>query len=474
MRNDWSAKEMQEKVLKTANQKQLFKKGEKVLVALSGGADSVCLFSMLFSIKDRLGINLEAVHVNHEMRDTAKRDEEFVKALCQEKNIPCHVCSVDVKSYEKEQGIGSEEAARILRYQQFERVGEAIGADKIALAHHMDDQAETVLFHLCRGSGIKGLLGMSYQREKYVRPILNLSREDIEAYLEMNGQAYMTDETNLTDDYTRNRIRHQVLPLLNEQVANRASQHIAEAADILSLAADFLETESQKAYETCVKQTKNGLVIDILLFSKCHEYLQGEIIKKAYEGMTNSLKDFGQVHIKQVFSLLSMQSGHKVLLPRGICVMREYDTLVFQKENEAIIENMEAELLRQDQSVSENRVFLSEKEEISIRIFPYKKDDIIPSKPYTKWLDYDKIEKPLVVRNVMDDDYFYFDKNHKKLVKDYLKNEKIPISDRQSCKVVACGSHVYYFVGKRICQKAYVTDETKYILEINYKTEQST
>ncbi|MDE7293582.1 MAG: tRNA lysidine(34) synthetase TilS, partial [Oscillospiraceae bacterium] len=181
-----------------------------VVAALSGGADSVCLLLVLKKLRERLNFALSAVHINHNLRgEESDRDRDFCLRLCEREGIPIRVYSVNAAEYAEKKGYSTEEAARILRYDCFEKESERLSGALIATAHNMGDNTETVLFNLTRGTGVRGLGGIPYKRDNIIRPLLDVSREEIEKYLEAHGQDFVTDSTNLTDDYTRNRIRHR-------------------------------------------------------------------------------------------------------------------------------------------------------------------------------------------------------------------------------------------------------------------------
>lgn len=210
-------------------------KSHRLLVALSGGADSVYLLLSLLSQR----VDVEAVHCNFHLRgDESDRDERFCRELCQRKNVKLHTIDFNTKEYASEHKISIELAARRLRYDYFERLRQEIGADYIAVAHHKDDQVETIIHNLVRGTGVKGLCGMQEINGKIIRPLLNVTRKEIEEKLSILGESYVTDSTNLEDEATRNKIRHHIIPLLKElnpqAVENifRMSQHLKETAEI--------------------------------------------------------------------------------------------------------------------------------------------------------------------------------------------------------------------------------------------------
>ncbi len=232
-----------------ASKYNMLPKGSRVLCAVSGGADSMCLLHLLFSKRRELGIELFAAHYEHGLRGAESlTDAEFVSAWCAEKGIPCTVEHGDVAAYAGEKGMGTEQAARELRYDFLRRTAEKLGCDKIATAHNADDNAETIIFNLCRGTGGAGLRGIPPVRGDIVRPLLGCTRAEIEEYLDKNDVPHVEDSSNKTDDYSRNLIRHRVMPVLREinpamaAAANRAAELSRQDEDCLSaLADDFIE-----------------------------------------------------------------------------------------------------------------------------------------------------------------------------------------------------------------------------------------
>ncbi|MCF0137959.1 MAG: tRNA lysidine(34) synthetase TilS [Oscillospiraceae bacterium] len=235
-------------ITEAAEKYNMLSPGDRVLVALSGGADSMCLLHCLWENADKLGITVCAAHYNHGIRGSeAERDAEFAGSRCSERGIPFICGSGDVPKYAEEKRLSAEEAARELRYAFLADAAERLGCNKIATAHNAEDNAETLLLNLCRGGGARGLSGIPPVRGKIIRPLIMTGRRDIEAYLEEKGVPHVEDSTNLGDDYTRNIIRHRVMPVLTEinpafaMAAMRTSRSLREDEDCLEkLAADFI------------------------------------------------------------------------------------------------------------------------------------------------------------------------------------------------------------------------------------------
>ena len=224
--------QLRERVFRYISEQHLIEQGDTVIAGVSGGADSVCLLFLLLDLKERLQINVTVLHIEHGIRgERSRQDAHFVEELCKTHDIPFQVRSVNATEYAGEHKVTLEEAARILRYEAFAEVAATYGDAhvKIAVAHHRDDQAETVLFQMARGSGLHGLGGMHPKRDRIIRPLLTCSRRDLELYLSENNLPYVTDETNQDNQYARNRIRNVILPELKE-IQPGCIDHIAAAA----------------------------------------------------------------------------------------------------------------------------------------------------------------------------------------------------------------------------------------------------
>lgn len=252
---------MLDQISDTIKKYNMLEAGDEVITALSGGADSVCLLLALNELKTALGIKVSAIHVNHCLRgDESDRDEMFCRRLCKANGIPLVCGSFDVKGEASELGLSTEQAARNIRYRFF---AEHSSGKKIATAHNANDNAETVIFNLTRGTGTKGAAGIPPVRGNIIRPLLRVTREEIEKYLLEKKQEYVTDSTNLTDDYTRNKIRHNVLPVLS-QINPSLIGTITAASENLRTDNDFIEAAAEKAYSECLTESSALTGLDML------------------------------------------------------------------------------------------------------------------------------------------------------------------------------------------------------------------
>lgn len=471
---------MLQTVQKTMVELNMVEEGERLLVAISGGADSVCLLLLLKELQPVLKFSLEAVHVEHGIRgEESLRDEQFVVDLCKQQEIPLTCVKVDVPTYSNENGMSLEEAARVLRYEAFSAVAEKKQA-KVALAHHMEDNAETILFQMLRGSSLAGLCGMQPMREDeagvvYIRPLLRLHRKEIEEMLAVRGQEYCTDSTNAELEYSRNYLRNVVLPQLS-QVNEQAVAHISGTASRLEDIRDFLAQETKKAWAEVVMQEEAQVYMKLDALTKLHPALQKEVVLKAIAEVAGSRKDIAAVHVADVLELCKKQSGKEIRLPYQVVAKRDFDTLVLYRRSEekqtAWTEVSGHTLQAALESGASMEVPLGKEGEfLRLRVFPYHgKSAELPKKPYTKWLDYDKIKQGFCIRTRQSGDYFIGDSSgHRKKLKNYFVDEKISAAEREKMWLLAQESLVLWLIGGRISEHMKVTEQTNMIIEIEYQ-----
>lgn len=458
------------KVRKYIECNKLLEKGEGVVIGLSGGADSVCLFRLLVSLRKEYELKLYTVHVNHGIRgNQADRDQAFVKNLASRYNIPCRVIYADIPKLAKEWKMTEEEAGRKVRYEAFEEEMKAKGAGKIAVAHHANDQVETILFRMCRGTGIKGVTGISPIRDNIIRPLLNIEKREIYDYLNMLGQKYVEDATNTCVDYDRNRIRELVIPQL-EMINSRAVAHICGLSEKLSQITEWLEAECVSIYDDNVTAEENTLKIKAQILREVNHVLASELIRKMIGNISKSMKDVEERHIESVIALSNMESGRQIDLPYGIRAIREYNYIRIEKNKEEIsyenkvTYNFSKSDMEKGVFVEINKVYLPESgvysDTIKLEINSTKEDVDIEKNVYTNYADCDIIEDSLSIRRPEKSDYFLFDGNNKKMLSRYMIDSKIPRRFRDKLLVAACGNHVYMVIGGRVAGDCYVTGST--------------
>ncbi|MGN0331439.1 MAG: tRNA lysidine(34) synthetase TilS [Lachnospiraceae bacterium] len=450
---------MYQRVKAYIREQKMLKSGDRVIAGVSGGADSICLLFILLELKKELGFELMAVHVHHGLRgSSADADEEYVKKVCRDQKVRLFVFHEDVAVYAKNHHLTPEEAGREVRRKIFMKVLEEQRATCIALAHHQNDNAETFLWNLCRGSGLKGLRGILPKNGVWIRPLLCLTRKEIESYLEKRGISYCTDETNLEDHYTRNRIRNHVIPYLEENVNCQTVSHITESMRQLESIGRYIEKEVEHYEAKCI-DIRGGkeYILNKTKFDKIPEELKPYVIYHVICSVSGKQKDITSAHVRITEDLLSKQVGKKTDLPYDTEVLRCYEGLSFRKKTKEPDQKIKTE---EEQA---NRLF-------DLRILEKcTESKTFPENTYTKWFDYDIIKNTVKIRHRMPGDYIVIDKNGRtQKLKQYFINEKIPRNMRDSIWLVADGQEILWIVGYRQSQAYQIHHDTKRILEIKF------
>lgn len=452
----------------------MIQKGDRIVVGVSGGADSVCLFDVLLKLAPVYGHTLFVVHVNHGIRGKeADEDEAYVKKLCLDNQVSFTAIKTDVRAIAVKEGLSEEEAGRKVRYEAFYHCFTENKCNKIAIAHNKNDNAETILFHLFRGSGIKGLTGIQPVRDVIIRPLLNTGRDEIEAYLNENGISYRTDRTNLTSDYTRNKIRHQIISFAKEEINSAAVEHIVSAANKLAEIESYLEKNIEIGFRNSVTylEEKKSYVIDINKLKQEDPVLQKGIIRRTLTQLATRAKDLETLHVELVLDLMEKQSGKVLNLPYGILAMKSYGTIILKtvKRDENQPGVKDSKFLTEQKLNIPGITYLPQTNQfLRTKLINYKKNMIIPRNGCTKWFDYDKIKNTILVRTRREGDYIQIDSaGNKKKIKSLFIDEKIPRELRELLPLVADGSHIMWVIGGRMSEAYKIDEETKVILEIN-------
>lgn len=453
----------------------MIKPGMHVIVGISGGADSVCLLYVLKEYRKLVPCMLTAVHVEHGIRGgESMEDARFTEELCGRFQIPFHMVQADVTGLAAERKISLEEAGRVKRYEIFEQIRRELGAQRIAVAHNQNDQAETVLWNLVRGSGLTGLGGIRPVRGNIIRPLLFTQRREIEEILKKGGLTWRTDRSNLEQVYTRNRIRLSILPQMEQQLNARSVEHIAEAAERLQQVQQFVEHAAARGEAECIHLEPDGVYVELPAFLQQEELIQRELLRRAMEKCAGGLKDLSSVHVEALLDLCSMDCGHEIHLPGGIRGVREYDRIRFarmvcegadasgQKEGPEII------LPHPGSCSAGGWRILTEFLENDPSIFA----QITEEKKYTKCISYDTIKSDLLLRTRRPGDYLEVNEaGGRKKLKDYFIDQKIPREQRDQTWLLADGSHILWVVGYRISEGAKVRPDTKKVLKIHLEEE---
>ncbi len=432
--------------------------GERVLVALSGGPDSVCLLHVLNRMKDNWRLRLHALYIDHGLREEAAEEAEFCKELAVELGVGFSSHSIDVKGFAEQEGLGIQEAARILRYRLLEEEAIRQDFDRIATGHHADDQAETILIRLLRGTGPVGLAGIPPVRGKVIRPLIELERWMIEDYLREQGLRYMMDASNLKRDYLRNRVRLDLMPILkrfNPKIVNS----LYRTAQILREENDFIEIKVTKALMRLISRKDSER---IELFLAPMENLERVILRRALMRAINevkSLRGISSDHIEDIIDLIYHgKTGSRLYLPDDIRVIKGYSTLTITAKKPERIKECELKI--------PGETVIKEASVVLITSIHSELDELGDGKVMAVF-NFDSLRMPLKIRARRPGDYFYpFGLGKKKKLQDFFVDAKVPRDQRDSVPLMVSGDDIAWVVGYRMDDRFRVTPNSQRILKI--------
>ena len=433
----------------------MFPKGAKIIVGLSGGADSVALLHVLYGMKEVFQWDITAVHIHHGLRGAeANEDACFAEDFCEKLGVPCIVKRYDVRAEAEKRGMGEEETGRLLRYAAFQELAGEDGF--IAVAHHRKDQAETLLMRLCRGTGLKGLVGMTPVRENICRPLLFCSREEIEQYCRENGLKWREDASNQEEKYTRNKLRLKVLPVL-EEINPKAVERISETAELLSVEEDFLKQQARICYEQVKLDAPKGEVhLDREALLSMHPAMVKRVLRRAMAEFISA--DVSQVQIQALEDLMKKETGKSRDLLNGILAENRYDRLVLSLKKEKAEGYQYALPLGEKISVPEK----------NMTVKAWVSTEKILLSADMKCFDFEKIKGELSCRTRKTGDFIAL-KNGRKKIKDLFIDEKVPRNERDTLPLITMGEEVLWAEGLRVSENCRSDDDTKTYLYISMK-----
>ena len=450
------------------------------MAGISGGADSVCLFFALLELQKEMDFAFYAVHINHGYRGEASdRDEQFVRDLCEKYGVPLQVFSVDLESTAKKRKQSLEEAGREIRRELFEKEMQSRNACKIALAHHENDNAETFLWNLCRGCGLHGLGGIRPVNGVYIRPLLGMTRGEIETFLQKRQQPYCTDATNLETDYTRNKLRHLVLPVLEEQINRQTIRHMNTTMEELRELDDYVEMQVEAAYQACVEKEQDEIcLIRKKPLLQYPELLQNKVIFRCLAETAATQKNLDACMWKSAALLETAdQSGSSGARARSARVRGR--TPEKNPVRERTVCKRPVYGTKCSLSGNSGTTVLPEQNlKVTCRILeknPLSEGTDIPQKTYTKWFDYDIIKKCLHIRTRQSGDWITVDgAGHRQKLKSWFVNQKIPYKQREEIPLIAEGNQILWILGYRMGSAYRISSETRRILRIDVEKMKST
>lgn len=461
---------------------------DKILLGVSGGADSMCLLSVMQHFSEEYQLALFVLHIHHGLRQkTADEDAQFVEKYCKSQNIPCQIRKFDVRTAAKESDWTLEEAGRNLRYQAMREAAEIFGCNKIAVAHHQNDIAETVLFQMFRGTGLSGVCGISPVRGNLIRPLLGINRAEIESYLTEKKILYCTDETNFTEEYSRNKIRLRILPYVEKELNSQAVKHIAELAEQMQNLKEYINQEVNLAYCDIVQEKEKEVFLDCFKLERLSPFLQKELLLTVLERFQpykekknkqdkQGRKDITSRQLESILSLLQKPVGKTVCLPKNRQVERTYHHLKLYISNR-IERQKEQKQEAFQMSIDEKKLpievkLLNPNGTLRISMIKYNNSMKIPKNKYTKWFDYDKIGNMLKLRCKKEGDILQINRQGShKLLNQLFIDYKIPRKMRDTFTVLAVENEILWVVGLRSSEKYLVCETTNWVLSAEWTEE---
>ena len=444
-----------EKICRTIEKHQMLRSGDSVLVALSGGADSVCLLVLLCQLRQKYNISVSAAHLNHMIRGKdADDDELFAKKLCEKFDVPFFSKKEDVLKYAHQNSLTSEEAGRILRYGFFDEICSENSISKIATAHNSNDNTETVVMRFVRGTGINGLSGIPYVNGKVIRPLLDISRTEIETFLDREKQYYVTDKTNNEPIYFRNKIRLNLIPEIEREYNQGFKETLSSNILLYKSAADFLDCIISEKSNQLIKSERNYIFIELSELLKEHDFIISSVVADAV-GKACPEKQITSKIINEIFEIAKSESG-AIEFSKNLYICAMYGRLFFvnKRKNEPFlteINDFEDIYIKEcDKKISFTEVLKKEKGKNAI------------------YVDMDKLSgKKISVRTRRDGDRFFpSGLNGRKKLKDFFIDKKIPSFIRDEIPIFLADDEIFCVGTMRESENCKVGCETKRILKI--------
>lgn len=309
---------MENKVLETIKKFNLIENGDRLVLGVSGGPDSIAMLDILYNIKmkEKLQFDIVVVHINHMIRKEAIEDEKFVKDFCKKKNIEIFSKSIDVKKLANTNKIGIEEAGRKARYDFFEEVLKKTNFNKIAIAHNKNDKIETIIMNIMRGSGVSGLKGIEEKRGKYIRPLIECDRKEIERYCNEKNLNPRIDKTNFNNEYTRNKIRNIVIPYIKDEFNPNIINTLDRLSMLVKEEEEYIEKQVKETYKTLIlEEHKEYIVLDLKKFNQQQKVIKSRLVLYTITRLFNTSKGIEKIHVEDIIKLCNNNIGNKFLIP---------------------------------------------------------------------------------------------------------------------------------------------------------------
>lgn len=452
------------KILAINQKHNLIKKNERVIVATSGGPDSIALLHILNSIKKDYRLRLHVLHINHLMRGKESiKDAEFVRKISTRLGLPFHCYEVNVPKYRKKHRLSLEEAGRICRGKIYARLSKKIKAGKIALAHTLDDHAETILMKLLRGCGTEGLEGINMKKVPFIRPLIETKKEEIIRFLKNNKIKYRTDKSNFKKNFTRNKIRLDLIPKLEKEYNPNLKKLLWQTSQITAEDNHCLNQKAAQEFERISKTNKNQVFLEIKKAVKLHPAILMRIFKISIKTLQKNQTNINFTHYKALSNLLGAKTGKKITLPGNLTAYKEYNKIILSKknnENKKISKTI-LKLNGITRLETINRSFLSK--------ILKKMPETLKCSSNKIYVDFNKCGREIIVRSRNKGDRFYpLGMRGSKKVKNFLIDNKIPQDQRVLIPVLEARGKILWLTGLRMDERFKVDKKTRKILMIEY------
>ncbi len=452
--------------LEALEKHKLVRAGDHILLGVSGGADSVALLLLFYDVMLKKEIALSVFHLNHQFRGLeADSDQRFVEALCAQLELPCYAFSEDISQFALDSGQSFETAARERRYELLDGVLKARGCTKIALAHHLNDQVETFFQRLTRGAGIDGLTGMQWQRDAvFIRPLLGITRVEIEIYLTEKGQQYCTDGTNTDTQYMRNRVRHELIPYLETHFNASIVQRIGQTMSHLQQDKDYLDQVTQDFLKVKLKIEKNSFFVALEDFDTLHVAVANRVVRQLFKLAKGSLIGLETSHVEEIVALVYNRRQGTKKIHQNVQFSIDRESLVVEVSGVHGSAHAYAYSLEVDKPLE----ILEASIKSTLRRVS-RQDLTNCQNPSVIYFSAEHIELPLTVRSRLPGDRIKIKglSGHKS-VKDIFRELKIPENQREICPIVEDRNGLVWVHGGVLAESCYISAQTQDIFQLTF------
>ena len=451
-------KTIEQKVIRFILDKELIEKKDKILISFSGGPDSVFLLDVLNKYKRRFDVELGAFHLNHNLRGKdSDTDEDFCKRLALNYKIPFFRSSKNVGLFAKKNRLSLEEAGRDIRYKELMKVAKRNKFTKIATGHTLDDNAETMLLNFIKGSGLNGLSGITEKRDIIIRPVLTLSKDEILDYLHGKKMNYRIDNSNLQNDYQRNYLRNEIIPLIRKKLNPRFDDAVSRTSEIMKNISSFINDEVRKYLVDCSSFRNDSLIINCSKLKNLNKYLLGSFFQCALNEYFKV--ELEQKNIADLQKLLYKQTGRKLNLVNEIIAVKERDTIIIfnGKLNVSVEKNTQIKI-GDKKKIGNNVISISKVNKTEIDY---------SNSPKKEYVDAEKIKGSLLLRIWKSGERFNpLGMKHSKKVSDFLNEQKVPSNNKKMQLVLTESGNIVWIIGIRIDNRYRLTEKTSKVLEL--------